>query len=352
MRPGGEVRVSVDVARCFCTDALRRVGLSSENAEVVAECLIEADLRGIIHHGLARMPNYVRRFQRGGFNTQPDIRVLQDMPAAALLDGDRAPGELAGTRTMAAAIAKARTQGVGIALVRNSGAFGSLGYFPIMALREDMIGIATVSTIPILASPGASQPTIGNSPLAIGIPAGKERPILFDMALSVVSIGKIRAARAEGEKIPLGWAVDKDGQPTDDPAAAIEGLLLPVAGYKGFGLAVALGCITGVLSGGHFGTDVRGTLDPANPADVSLFCIAVNIASFMPIEEFKARTDDLVRQQQSAPLFPGGSPARMPGEGSWQTKDERLQNGIPYGPALLAELRELARDLGIGGLDR
>ncbi len=344
---GSETRVGADELRCFCSQVLQRMGAPEDDAEGAADCLVEADMRGIAGHGTARLPIYVRHIRAGGCNPKPDIRTVRDFPAAALLDGDNGLGQVAGIRAMNLAVEKARGQGSATVAVRNSGGLGALAYFSLIAVKHDMIGFTTLSTTNIIAPPGSLIPTIGNSPMAFAIPAGKERPVVFDMALTVASAARCRTAAMEGRKIPFGWALDREGRPTDDPAVAYEGLLLPMGGYKGYGMAVVMGLLTSVLSGGAIGDDIIGIKEPARPSRVSQLFMAINVASFGPVDEFKSRADEFIRQQKSAPAVPGHDPVRVPGEGSWATRDERLKNGIPMHHELLTQLQNVGKELGI-----
>ncbi len=350
MRSSGDTRIEPSALRCFSAEVLKRVGTPPQDAEQVADCLVEGDLRGIAGHGSVRLLSYLERIRQGGCNPKADVRVVRDGPATALVDGDGGFGEVAGVRAMGLAVEKARTYGIGSVLVRNSGPFGAAAYFPMIAVRNDMIGFTTLSTTALIPPPGGLRASIGNSPMAFGIPAGEERPILLDMALTVASRAKCRTAAMEGRKIPRDWAVTNEGKPTEDPIEAIEGLLLPIAGYKGYGLAIVMGALTGVLSGGPFGASTLTPDVPSRVPQTSHYYLALNVASYLPVEEFKSRVDRLIRQQRSVPTVAGHGPVHVPGEMAWLRKEACLRDGIPMGGALLAELRRLGEGLGITGI--
>ena len=249
-----------DDLRKFAREVLTRVGVPSDHAAMTANSLVEADQRGVHTHGLAYLPVYVQRLMAGGINPAPAIRLVSERPSTALIDGDNGLGQVVGVQAIQLAINKAREHGAGLVGVRNSNHFGAAAHYAMAAAREGMIGLAMSNIGPTMAPWGGITPCYGNNPISYAVPTG-EAAIVLDMATSVVSRGRISAAAARGETIPLGWACDREGRPTQDPNLALEGLLLPVGGYKGYGIALLIDILSGVLTGGAFGQGV-GNLEP------------------------------------------------------------------------------------------
>jgi LDH2 family malate/lactate/ureidoglycolate dehydrogenase len=229
-----------------CGRILEKVGVPPEQARIIAEVTVEADLRGIGSHGLLRLPAYVHRVQAGLMAADTQLKVVRERGATVLLDAQGGFGQVAGVYAMNQAIERARQHGVGFVAVRNANHFGIAAYYTMMALPHRMIGIAATNAAPSMAAWGGTTPVLGTNPISVAIPTGQDVDIVLDMASSVVARGKIRAAATKGERIPLGWALDAEGRPTEDPQAALKGTLLPIGGPKGYGLAL----VVDVLAGG------------------------------------------------------------------------------------------------------
>lgn len=330
----------------FCVNAFKQVGLSQEHAELLADTLVQADLRGVHSHGVMRVPWYVRGYQTGGLNPQPSIKVIKESGATAVMDGDNGLGLITSYPAMKLAIDKAAEYGVGTVTVRKSGHCGMLAYWSMMALECDMIGYATTNTSPIMAPWFGLTPSYGNNPISYAIPAGRELPLVLDMAVSVVAQGKIRLAHIKNEPIPLGWAMDKNGEPTTDTQAALDGFLMPIGGYKGYGMALVNDVLCGVLSGGIFGKDLaRAPVGSALAGGYCHFLMALDIAHFTPVSEFKERVDKMVRMMKSSQLAKGQKRVYLPGEIEFENHRQRIKEGIPYPEEVTRSLEEVAKDL-------
>lgn len=322
-------------------------GLPRDDADVVADSLVDADLRGVSSHGVVRVPTYVKGVRDGSINPRPEVRVVYDGGSRALIDGDRGMGQVGSQRATSEAIQRARTHGIGAVGLRGSRHCGAMAYWANQALAANCVGIATTNAGLNMAPTGGRDKIVGNNPIAIAVPTNRPWPMVLDMATSVVAGGKLDVAAIRGETIPLDWATDLDGGPTSDPVVARKGLLLPVGGPKGYGLALMLDVLAGVLTGARFG----GGLGPSGSGQ---FFLALAVEGFMPIAEFKARMDEVIDQLHHSALASGSSQIFVPGEIEHQKSETRRAEGIPLEGPIVDELNRLAREAGVGsekGLD-
>jgi LDH2 family malate/lactate/ureidoglycolate dehydrogenase len=343
-------RVSPEELRALIERVFAAAGAPAADAAIVAEVLVEADLRGVESHGSTRVAGYVSMIRRGLLNPTPDVRVLRDTPVTGMLEGDRAFGIVVAKRSMELAIDKARAHGVGCVTARNLTHTGLVGFYPMMAVRAGLIGLAMNNGPAILPPFGGATPTYATNPIAAAFPAGRREPIVLDMATSVVAGGKLRLAAKKGREIPDTWALDRHGKPTTDPVEAIQhGFMQWAGGYKGFGVATVVEVLGGVLSGGLFGTDVPPMKDfGREPLITSAFYLALDPERFMPLEEFRARVDRLVDQVKASEPASGVEEVLIAGEPEARCKAERLRDGIPLSAVVRDELRAVARELAVG----
>jgi len=337
-------RLRALVARLFVAH-----GVPAEDADAVAEVLVEADLRGVESHGTTRVAGYLSMIRLGLLNPRPKVATLRETPVTALLDGDRGFGILVARRAMALAMDKARAAGVGCVAVRNVTHTGMIGFYPMMAAAAGLIGLAMNNGPAILPPFGGTTPTLATNPIAAAFPSGAEPPIVLDMATSMVAAGKLRLAAKQGRPIPEGWALDRHGAPTTDPVEAIHhGFLQWAGGYKGFGLATVIEVLSGVLSGGLFGTDVPPLKTfGRDPLITSGFYLALDPERFLPLAEFRARVDRLVRQIKASARARGVVEVLVPGEPEHRCRAARVREGIPLSGVVLDELRALAAEAGV-----
>jgi LDH2 family malate/lactate/ureidoglycolate dehydrogenase len=330
--------VRAEALQAWAADVFARLGLREGDAALVAETLVEADLRGVSSHGVQRVPGYAAGLQRGSIVARPEIRVASETGWAAVVDGGSGMGQLAAQMGMRLALDRAAASGHGAVAVRNSGHCGAMAYFALQAVPERCIGLAVTNAGINMMPTGGREKLVGNNPMAYAIPTGREAPFVLDMATSVVAGGKLDVARIRGESIPLGWALDKEGRPTTDPVAARLGALLPLGGPKGYGLAIVLDVLCGVLSGGRFGKGLgtRGS---------SHFFEAIQIEAFIPYDEFLARMGELVDQLHACPPAEGSTGVVLPGEPEHHLRARHLRDGLPLEPVLLEDLDALARSL-------
>jgi LDH2 family malate/lactate/ureidoglycolate dehydrogenase len=343
---GERVIVAASTLRGLGQAILGRLGLPERDAEVSVDCLVEADLRGVHSHGMVRLPSYVERLVQGGGNPRPNIRITTQTDSSAVIDGDNGLGQVVSGRGMELAIEKAHRTGVGIVGARNSHHFGGCFYWAEMALPHGMIGVASTNCGPIMAPWGGRTGSLCNNPVGVAIPAGQELPIVLDMAMSVAAGGKLDLAILQGEKIPLGWATDPAGIPTQDPRLARAGLLLPAGGYKGYAAMVVLEVLAAVLMGARFGRQVEAQ-NPAIPRGIGHFFQAISVAAFMPLLEFEHRVDELIRQLKSSELAPGSERIWLPGEMEFEKRAEYQVTGIPMLASVVRKLETMAVPGGI-----
>jgi L-2-hydroxycarboxylate dehydrogenase (NAD+) len=345
-------RFSAAALAGFTGDALRAAGLPADDAAKVAALMTEADLTGADAHGVFRLPQYVRRIRAGGFNTRPDIRVEKTAAATALVDGDNGMGHLAVSRAAETAIELAREAGVAWVGVRRSNHAGTAGLYAVMPAEHGMIGLyAAVANANHMAVWGGTEFLLGTNPLGIAVPSG-DGPVVLDMATTVVSYGTIKKYALAGREMPEGWLVDtQTGGPLTDPKRSAEGLLLPIGGYKGSGLAIMLGLLAGTLNGAAFGRDVIDfNANQEDATDTGQFIVAVDVKRFVPLETFIAETDRHLADLRASKRLPGVEQIRLPGDRRRACRAERLRDGVPIPAALTMQLDKLAAELGIAVL--
>ncbi len=346
-------KVPVAAIRGLITDALAAAGLPREDAAKCAELMGEADLTGADAHGVFRLPQYVRRLRAGGFNPKPNITVNRSAPATALVDGDNGMGHLVMGRAAETAIALAKETGVSWVGVRRSNHAGPAGLYAEMPAAHGMIGMyAAVANANHMAVWGGADPLLGTNPLAFGVPSGSGTYVL-DMATTVVSYGTVKNYALQGKPMEKGWMVNTaTGEDITDAKKSAEGLLLPIGGYKGSGLAVMLGLVGGTLNRAAFGRDVVDfNADDASETNTGHFIVALDIARFMPLDQYKADVDRQIAELKASQRLPGVDEIRMPGERRRECRDERTRDGVPLSPALVGQLDKLAGELSIKRLN-
>jgi LDH2 family malate/lactate/ureidoglycolate dehydrogenase len=338
---------SKEVLVVFTKQVMVKVGVPEADAEVVASTLVDADLRGIHSHGVSRLPIYVERIKRGLVSPVAKMRILSSAGATITIDGGDSLGPVLAKFAMEKCIEVARDQGVGVCTVMNANHVGMLGHFSEMAARLRMIGIVVCNAAPSMAPWGGMTPALGSNPMAISIPSGQEWPITLDISTSASARGKIRLAALRGTTIPYGWAVDSEGQPTQDPKKALEGSLLPFGEHKGYGLAVIMEILAGILSGANFGADLGSMYEMSKVSGIGIYLQTINISRFMRLDDFTARISKYGQMLKSVPKRPGFTQIYMPGEPEREISRKRAIEGIPLDDETVKELQRLARSLEI-----
>ena len=336
----------------FVARALTAVGLPASDAEQAARLMILADLRGADGHGIFRLPQYVRRIRAGGMNVRPNIHVARETEATALVDGDNGMGHLVMRFAAQVAMDKAAHAGIGWVGVRQGNHAGPAAHYAMMPLARDMIGIyIAVGNANHMPPWGGVELLLSTNPIAVAIPALEEQPIVLDMATSVTAYGKVKTKAQRGEQMPEGWMIDALGRSLTDPKRAEEGFLLPIGGYKGYGLALVFGLLAGTLNGAAFGRDVIDfNKDDKTPTNTGQVILALDVARFSTVETFKRSVDAVIREMRNSRKMHGVERIRLPGEQSHATWLERSAAGIPMNDTLFKDLQRLASDLGIEGL--
>lgn len=340
-----EVRIAKEPLKQFSRDVFVRVGFSPEDAEVQADVLVWANLRGVDSHGVLRIPWYVELVDKGHMHPRPQIQVERETPATVLFDADYAPGPVVTVQAMNRVMKKARDVGIGWGLIRNTMHQGAIGYYSLMAAREEMAGIALVCNPPNMAPHGARAAGLHNSPIAIAVPASRHRPLLLDMATSVAAGGKLTLAMDKGVPIPEGWGLDKDGNPTTDPKLAA--ILMPFGGYKGSGLALMFECLSSLMVGNPLLEPVFQGQEGAMIHRQNSVVAAVNIGTFTDVERYKAHVDAVIEGLKALPKSKGVDEILVPGEPEDKVYDDRLRNGIPLPPGTIQKLRDMSERFGL-----
>jgi LDH2 family malate/lactate/ureidoglycolate dehydrogenase len=343
-------RVATPAVVGFIRDAMAAVGLPDADAAKVAELMAEADLTGADAHGIFRLPQYVRRIRGGGVNPRPAIRVEQTAAATAMVDGDNGMGHLVMARAAETAVSLARQAGVAWVGARHSNHAGAAGVYAAIPVEHGMVGIySVVASANHMAPWGGVETLLGTNPIAFAIPAGEEAPVVLDIATTVVSYGTVKSFRLQGKEMPEGWMVStKDGKPLTDPTRSAEGVLLPIGGYKGSGLALVLGLLAGPLNGACFGRDVFDfNYNDTDACNTGHFIIALDVSRFVPLDTFKSEMDRHIRDLHSSRPLPGFDAVRLPGEERRRRREDRLRNGVPLPLELVEQLDGLGKELKI-----
>ena len=346
------MRTEFSALRDFIAAAFRGLGMPESDAATVGALMADADLQGSDGHGVIRLPQYARRIRAGGINLHPDIRVVSERAGMALLDCDNGMGHLVMSRAAEMAVAKARVAGVAWVGARMSNHAGPASLYARMTLPHDMIGLYfAVGSANHLPPWGGLDMLLSTNPIAVAVPAGAEPPIVLDMATTVTAYGKVKAKAQRGEMMPEGWMIDRQGKPLTDPKRAEEGFLLPIGGYKGYGLALIVGLLAGTLNGAALGREVIDfNHDDASRTNTGQSIMAIDLSAFGDVQAFKDRVDVLIRDLRASERMPGVDRIWMPGEQSHAKRGEYARDGIPVPDGLWKTLDKLADELGIARL--
>lgn len=322
-------------------------GLPSSDAERVAQCLLEADLRGVASHGIIRIPIYTSRLRDKLVNPTPALAMLEPTAVVARVDGDNGMGFVVATKAMAEAIKRARLYGIGLVMASRSNHFGMAANYLLQAVEAGMAAMVLTNASPAMPVWGGRTPFLGTSPLAMAAPGGRQ-PLILDMATSVAARGKIRRAAQRAEPIPEGWALDDNGRATTDADAAYRGVVLPLGGPKGSGMSVMMEAMAGVISGAAFGGEVGNQYtDFDAPQNVGHLFLAFRPDLFVARDGYDSRIDALVERAKACPLAEGFDEILMPGEPEMRLSNERRQNGVPVAPA---DVEMLSREAIMAGV--
>ena len=326
------VRVQPGELKQACKTALNLAGVLDDHAEIAAEVLVRTDLMGIQTHGVGRLVPYLKRLNAGLVNPDPQIEVLEPAPAARIVDGDHGLGAVVAMTGTREAVKTAKKYGVGFVTCRNSNLMGAVAPYAFEACELGAVLIAGTNVFPSMAPTGGKEVVIGNNPVAIGVPREGSPHFILDVAMSAAARAKMREAQKRGDKIPFGWALDREGKPTDDPGVGMEGYLLPIGEHKGYGLALAVDLLAGVLSGSGFGSGVLSMFEQwEKPQYVGHFFMAIDPTVFMPAEEFRQRCEDLLGEIKGSEPWNPSEPIVYPGEMLAARMQKNMEQGILLG---------------------
>lgn len=331
----------------FCFKILKCVGVKEDYAKIVADNLILANLRGVDSHGVARLPTYVERVVRGYINPQAPIKIVREHGATALIDARNNFGQVAAMRATNLVAEKVGKFGVSCVGVKNANHFGMAAHYALKLTERKLIGIVLANSPPAIAPWGGKKPMLGTNPVCIGFPVGKGDSIILDMAISTVARGKIRLAALKGEKLPEGWAFDENGKPTTDPVAALRGTLTPIGGPKGYGLALSLDVLCGLVTGSSYLQNVKALDDFSGYSGTGFFIEAIDIESFITYEEYEEKILEYINEVKNCPKREGVNEIFLPGEIEKREMKCRLKNGIPLDQEVLTALKKLGEKFGV-----
>ena len=327
-----------------------KVGVNDTDATILTDSLIAANLRGVDTHGVTRMLDvYVKRIRLGLMSPVSKFELVREKPSTALIECNNSIGQVSAHHAMQTAIEKAKQTGTSFVAVRHSNHYGTAAYWAMMAMQHGMIGFAAVNAPATVAPTGGRKPMFGTNPFAIAIPAGKDIPFVLDMATTVVALGRVILYAKQNKPLQPGWAFDAMGRPTTDPHLAIKGLLAPVGGYKGYGIAFAMDILSGIMTGSSYGAHFPGKLAEnfERPTDVGGIFAAIDIDAFMDLKEFTDRMEVAFAEVRSCEKAEGADRIYTPGEIEHYTEIERLKTGIPLPEATVKDFIALGEELGV-----
>ena len=350
--------ISEKSLRDFCERVFAELGVPQKDAQVTTDVLVLADLRGIESHGVARMPRYVTGLKKGYIKPVDNSRVVKETKATALIDGGQSLGQVVGYGAMELAIRKAKETALGAVAARNSNHYGIAGYYSLMALEHDLIGISMTNAAPLVVPTFGRNSALGTNPISMTAPTAREKPFVLDMATSVVPRGKLEVLDRKGKPIPQGWAVDETGRGSTDPKRVLEAMakrlgggILPLggegeefSGHKGYGLALMVDILSGVLSGAATGLSINA--DETRP-DVGHFFMAIDPSAFRALDEFKRDMDKLARELKDSPKAEGQTRIYVHGEKSFARMERFRREGIPLEPKVVESLKKMGAELGV-----
>ena len=349
------ISIPVEKLKSFVKEVFIKLNVPAMDAEITADVLVAADLRGIESHGVGRLGRYVTRIQKGLISPKTVIRTINETSATLLLDAGNGLGQVASYEAMERCIKKAKKSGMSFVAVRNSNHYGIAGYYAMMALPYNMIGISMTNSRPLCVPTYGREPIIGTNPISFAAPAYKERPFVLDMATSVVPVGKIEVAKRKAIKIPIGWAVDKQGVPTDDPVTVLSGGgVLPLggtaefSGYKGYGLSAMIDILCGVLTGASFLSLVEKEVGgKSSPSNLGHFFGAIDIKAFRPLRQFQQTLDQFIRMLKNSAKAKGCHRIFVAGEKEFEIERRLRKKGIPLDKNILTNLEEIGHNIGV-----
>jgi L-2-hydroxycarboxylate dehydrogenase (NAD+) len=338
------MKITPEQELSFIIDILTHLDVPAEEASIIAEVTLDADLKGFTSHGIGRFPQYIKGMEVGTIKAQTEVTVEKESAATALVNGNHGFGHVVTYKSMEMAIKKAKEAGIGMVGIHNSNHFGVAGYYSDMAIMEDLIGIVIANTEPAVAPIGGKEPILGTNPLAIGIPSGSHY-VSVDMATSASARGKLMESKRRGESIPPNVALDADGAPTTDPVEALKGSILPFGAHKGYALSFMIEIMAGPLVNASYGKSVTGTANPEVTCTKGDLIAAIDPSKFVDMDDFKRDVDEFVAEIKATPNV------MIPGDFEVMNVKRHQEEGIPLDETLLNQLREIAANLDVDVAD-
>lgn len=340
------MRFSVRSLTDYCQKVMVACGVDADCAKTVADMLLDAELTGVASHGVSRLPIYMERVEKGLVSRENNVKVVRESPSAVAIDAGNTLGAVGARLAMETCVRKARETGCCFAAVKNSNHFGAAAYYTRMAAAAGMIGFCCTNLTAKIAPHGAAEPFMGTDPISLAVPSDGW-PVVLDMTPSVVALGKLILAQKLGKDIPLGWALDKDGRPTTDPAAGRAGSLIPIGGPKGSGLALMVEALCGVLTGAGTATHLHDLYEFDAPQGVGHFLGAIDVSHFIDPGAFRAGVSAMTAEVKALKRAEGVEEILLPGERSAKSAEKKAAEGVDVPDAVCAELAALGGKYGI-----
>ncbi len=342
------MRYPVEQIRSYCEEVWIKAGLSPEDAKVCVDVLLAADLRGQRTHGVTHMRDYCDRMVKGTSTPGADAEFALTSPTSYVVDAKYGVGMVVAPKAMKQCMEQAKISGACFASIHNACHYGLGAYYPMMALEEDMIGFSFANAPALVAPFGGADPCLGTNPISVAIPAGKYPPLVMDIATSVVAKGRIHLAMKEGQSIPEGWALDKEGRPTTDPFEANVGVLMPFGAHKGYAMELIGSLLSFALSGADMDGKIPRPFECRDQfTNIGQFMGCIDISRFCPVEDFKARVDGMFAVLKACRPAAGSTGVMIPGEIEVRKTEEALRDGIDLSEAVLGEFREMSQTFGV-----
>src|SRR5579872_2618702 len=346
--PDPDILVAASELTPFCARLLDAVGVLPAKSRLVAESLVAASLRGVDSHGVQLLPYYIEQLEWGDMDGQTEGRVISESGSCLLYDGQNGIGQVISEICCGHAVRMAASHGIAMVVARDSNHFGATAFWAQKMAAAGQIGIVMCNASPLVPPWQGKEPRLGTNPICMAVPGGEEKPWLLDMATTTVAAGKIFKAMINGQtQIPAGWAMDSEGVATTATETALKGLLMPLGGYKGSGLAMMAEILCAVLSGGAMSTQLGGIRVKGQPMRTSQFFLAIDVARFMPLEDFERRMQELVAMVKSSKTARGYDEILVAGDPEWRAEERRRSEGIPLSEGVWKSLSEAARELGV-----
>lgn len=343
-----QVRVDSEELRQYVTDLFAAAGLDENQARTIARHLVLANLRGVDSHGVSRVEIYTKRLDLGLLNKQADFTIERETATSALINAQNSSGIVVSTKGIELAVEKAKQSGIGIVAINSSNHCGMLADYTMYAAEHDCLALATTNAPSNMPPWGGKDRFFGTNPISYSIPAGEEDDIIFDAATSLVARGKIIVAQKNGQQIPLGWAVSTEGKPTTDPTEALKGVVLPAGEHKGSGIALLVEALSSLYSGAAFGPHIGDLYTNfSKPQNVGQCFIVMRADLFQPLQQFKDRVDQMIREIRQVPKMDGVDRIYLPGEKELEMTKEREVNGVPLTMGILNELVKVGKRYGV-----